>query len=83
MDALVRAVCPTCHAQGDVPSKFVGHNIRCRKCGTNFAVQAPKAGSALDDLSSMDEIPLAPETEEELAHEERVKAKLIGQMKHL
>lgn len=78
MDALVHAVCPSCQASGDVPSKFVGANIRCRKCGTNFQVKPPPS---LDDLDALDDIHLMPQTEEELEHESRVQAKSAKLMK--
>lgn len=82
MDSLVHAVCPSCLAQGDVPNKFVGHNIRCRKCGTSFTVAAPKPAPSLDDLDALEDIHLLPQSDEELAHESRVQAKLLGQMKN-
>lgn len=75
MDSLIRATCPSCHAAGDIPGKFIGHSIRCRKCGTNFVVKAPPKPPSLNELDLSDDIHLLPQTEEELAHESRVAAK--------
>lgn len=34
-------LCPACHEKGRIPDNFVGHNIRCGKCGNKFVVPAP------------------------------------------
>lgn len=95
MDSLIHAACPRCHVEGDVPPQYAGKVIRCRKCGQQFAVPTPnlvahhsaqpKAGcqKGLADLNDLDDVGLAPMSQEELEHEERIKKKMMQQMRDM
>ncbi len=90
MDALIHAACPSCHVEGDVPVQYAGKVIRCRKCGQQFTVPQPKPvdnrpvqqhAVCAKGLDELDEVGLAPMSPEEIEHEERIKKKMIQQMK--
>ena len=38
-------LCPSCGEKGRIPDTFIGHGIRCGKCGNRFLVTAPTKGS--------------------------------------
>lgn len=33
--------CPSCHEKGKIPDTFIGHSIKCGKCGIKFLVTPP------------------------------------------
>ena len=88
METTIRITCPRCGSGGQVPSAYAGRQIHCKRCDTHFTVPQPRSRipdetelPGLDDIDDINEVRLAPLTAEEREHEERVKAKLIHQMK--
>ncbi len=49
----VRFVCPSCDAAGTVDAVHIGKQVRCRHCGTRFAIPDPEA--AEPDVYALEE----------------------------
>lgn len=88
METTIRISCPRCGSGGQVPSAYAGRQIHCKRCDTYFSVPQPRPSKpaeeklpSLDDIEDINEVKLAPLSDEEREHEERVKAKLIHLMK--
>lgn len=88
MENTLRISCPRCGAGGQVPVTYAGRQIHCKRCDTHFTVPQPRPTvpeprelPGISDITDIDQVRLAPLTQEEREHEERVKAKLIHQMK--